>query len=55
MKRFVAALKARAPERFDVLESLPGEKAQVDYGQGAPTRTASGKVQHPILFVMTLK
>ncbi|WP_411280886.1 IS21 family transposase [Gemmatimonas sp.] len=55
VKRFVAALKARAPERFDVLEFLPGEEAQVDYGQGAPTRTASGKYQRPILFVMTLK
>ncbi len=55
VKRFVATLKARAPERFDVLEFLPGEEAQVDYGQGAPTRTASGKYQRPILFVMTLK
>lgn len=25
VKRFVAALKAREPERFDVLEALPGE------------------------------
>ena len=55
VKRFVATLKARAPERFDVLEFPPGEEAQVDYGQGAPTRTASGKYQRPILFVMTLK
>ena len=55
VKRFVATLKARAPERFDVLEFLPGEEAQVDYGLGAPTRTASGKYQRPILFVMTLK
>ena len=55
VKRFVATLKARAPERFDVLEFLPGEEAQVDYGRGAPTRTASGKYQRPILFVMTLK
>ena len=45
MKRFVARLKARAPERFDVLEFLPGEEAQVDYGQGAPTLTASGADQ----------
>lgn len=36
VKRFVAKLKARSPERFDVLEFLPGEEAQVDYGQGAP-------------------
>jgi hypothetical protein len=38
VKRFVAALKAREPERFDVLEALPGEECQVDFGQGAPTR-----------------
>lgn len=55
VKRFVAALKAREPERYDVLEFLPGEEAQVDYGQGAPTRTASGKYRRPYLFVMTLK
>jgi len=55
VKRFVGRLKARAPERFDVLEFLPGEEAQVDYGQGAPTRTASGKYKRPALFVMTLK
>ena len=55
VKRFVATLKARAPERYDVLEFLPGEEAQVDYGQGAPTRTASGKYKRPYLFVMTLK
>ena len=55
VKRFVATLKARAPERFDVLEFLPGEEAQVDYGQGAPTRITPGKYQRPYLFVMTLK
>ncbi|MHB0962296.1 MAG: IS21 family transposase [Gemmatimonadaceae bacterium] len=55
VKRFVRTLKARAPERFDVLEFLMGEEAQVDYGLGAPTRTASGKYTRPALFVMTLK
>jgi len=55
VKRFVGRLKAREPERFDVLEFLPGEEAQVDYGQGAPTRTATGKYARPALFVMTLK
>ena len=55
VKRFVRTLKARAPERFDVLEFLPGEEAQVDYGEGAPTRTASGRYKRPALFVMTLK
>ena len=55
VKRFVGRLKTRAPDRFDVLEFLPGEEAQVDYGAGAPTRTASGTYVRPALFVMTLK
>jgi transposase len=55
VKRFVAALKAREPERFDVLDALPGEEAQVDFGQGALTRLPNGKYRRPYLFVMTLK
>jgi transposase len=55
VKRFVGALKARAPERFDVLEALPGEEAQVDLGLGALTRRPNGKYRRPHLFVMTLK
>jgi transposase len=55
VKRFVAGLKLREPERFDVLEYLPGEEAQVDYGQGALTLYKSGKYRRPYLFVMTLK
>ena len=55
VKRFVRTLRAREPQRFDVLEFLPGEEAQVDYGQGALTRTANGKYRWPYLFVMTLK
>jgi transposase len=55
VKRFVRALKASEPERFDVLESLPGEEAQVDYGLGALTRLPNGKYRRPWLFVMTLK
>ncbi len=55
VKRFCRDLRAREPERFDVLEFLPGEEAQVDYGQGAPTLTAGGKYKRPYLFVMTLK
>jgi hypothetical protein len=47
VKRFVARLKARAPERFDVLEFLPGEEAQVDYGQGAPTLWKPGQYRGP--------
>jgi transposase len=55
VKRFVRALKAHEPERFDVLESLPGEEAQVDFGEGALTRYKTGKYRRPLLFVMTLK
>jgi transposase len=55
VKRFVHTLRAREPERFDVLEFLPAEEAQVDYGQGALTRCANGKYSRPYLFVMTLK
>jgi len=55
VKRFVAKLKAREPERFDVLEYLPGEECQVDYGQGAQTRWRPGEYRRPALFVMTLK
>ena len=63
VKRFVRTLKVREPERFDVLEYLPGEEAQVDFGQGALTLHVSGgatipcaqKYRRPCLFVMTLK
>jgi len=55
VKRFVAGLKVREPERFDVLEFLPGEESQVDYGQGALTLYKPGKYRRPYLFVMTLK
>jgi len=55
VKRFVRTLKAREPERFDVLESHPGEEAQVDFGQGAPTLYRNGKYRRPYLFCMTLK
>ena len=55
VKRFVARLRTRVPERFDVLEFLPGEESQVDYGQGAPTLYKPGQYRRPYLFVMTLK
>lgn len=55
VKRFVRTLKAREPERFDVLEYLPGDESQVDYGQGALTLQANGKYRRPYLFLMTLK
>ena len=55
VKRYVRGLRAREPERYDVLEHGPGEEAQVDYGQGALTRTVNGRCRRPYLFVMTLK
>jgi transposase len=55
VKRFVAKLRKREPERFDVLEFLPGEEAQVDWGQGALTEYTPGRFKRPYLFVMTLK
>jgi transposase len=55
VRRFVRTLRARNPVRFDVLDGLPGEEAQVDFGQGALTRYRTGKYRRPWLFVMTLK
>jgi hypothetical protein len=46
-KRFVRGLKVREPERFDVLESAVGEKAQVDFGKGALTLYRAGKYRRP--------
>jgi len=56
VKRFVGKTKWREPERFDRLDFLPGEEAQVDYGEGALTlNPKTGKLKRPRLFVMTLR
>jgi len=56
VKRFCRSLRQREPEQFDRLEFLPGEEAQVDYGEGAPTlHPTSGRYRKPRLFVMTLR
>jgi len=55
VKRFCRGLRRREPAQFDRLEFLPGEEAQVDYGEGALTLTASGRYRRPRLFVMTLR
>jgi len=55
VKRFCRTLRQREPAQFDRLEFLPGEEAQVDYGEGAPTRLPSGRYRRPRLFVMTLR
>ena len=48
-------MKTREPERFDVLDALPGEEAQVDFGLGRRRDCTNGKYRRPYLFVMTLK
>lgn len=55
VKRWVRRLKGKDPEQYDRLEYPPGEEAQVDYGEGAPTLTERGKYRKPRLFVMTMK
>jgi transposase len=55
VKRYVRGLKKKEPDQFDRLDFLPGEEAQVDYGEGARTLHSTGKYRKPRLFVMTLK
>lgn len=56
VKRFVRTLRRTDPEQFDRLEFLPGEEAQVDYGEGALTLDPrTGRYRRPRLFVMTLR
>ena len=56
VKRYVRCLRKMKPEQYDRLEFLPGEEAQVDYGQGAVTKhPETGKRRRPRLFVMTLR
>jgi transposase len=56
VKRFAAKLRVAEPEQFDRLEFLPGEEAQVDYGEGAPTLVpGTTRYRKPRLFVMTLR
>ena len=56
VKRFCRGLRRSEPEQFDRLEFSPAEEAQVDYGEGAPTRhPRTGKYRKPRLFVMTLR
>lgn len=56
VKRFAGGLRAREPEQFDRLEFAAAEEAQVDYGEGAPTRVlGTERYRKPRLFVMTLR
>lgn len=55
VKRFCRSLRQTEPAQFDRLEFLPGEEAQVDYGEGALTLAPNGRYRRPRLFVMTLR
>ncbi len=46
VKRFARALRHVDPEQFDRLELAAGEEAQVDYGEGAPTREPRTLCRH---------
>jgi transposase/rhodanese-related sulfurtransferase len=56
VKRFVRKLRAAAtPEARAVIQTAPGEEAQVDYGSGPMVRDPdSGKYRRTRLFVLTL-
>jgi len=55
VKRFVRSLVPKTSKVSCRFETLAGQEAQVDYGEGAPTLDVrSGKYRKPRLFVMTL-
>ena len=56
VKRFVRKLRgSQSPEACAVIETAPGEEAQVDYGTGPMVRDAhTGKYRRTRLFVLTL-
>jgi len=55
VKRYARRVRPSDPKVSCRFETAPGWEAQVDYGEGAPTRDArTGKYRKPRLFVMTL-
>jgi transposase len=56
VKRFLRGLRGQSsPEACAVIETAPGEEAQVDYGSGPLVRdSGSGKYRRTRLFVLTL-
>jgi transposase len=54
VRRFVARLLRKTPQPFRRMHSEPGEEAQVDFGSGAPVRTAEGKARRPWVFRIVL-
>ncbi len=53
VKRYVRKLKNKHPKLYARVETPPGEEAQVDFGQGAPT-LKNGRYMRPWLFSITL-
>ncbi|MEW5911375.1 MAG: IS21 family transposase [Thermodesulfobacteriota bacterium] len=55
VKRFVRRMRRSAPEVYARMEVMPGQEAQVDFGNGAPTlHPVSGRYRRPYFFKMTL-
>jgi transposase len=55
VRRFVGRLRRMTPEPAGIIETAPGEEAQVDYGEGLMVRDpVSGKYKRTRLFVLTL-
>jgi transposase len=53
VKRYVRKLKATTPKLYARMHTAPGEEAQVDFGQGAPTKK-NGRYLKPWLFKVVL-
>lgn len=53
VKRYVRKLKKQIPKVFARIHTKPGEEAQVDFGQGAPT-LKNGRYLRPWFFKMVL-
>ncbi len=54
VRRFVGRLKRKTPLPFRRMETEPAEEAQVDFGSGAPVRSADGKTRRPWIFRIVL-
>jgi transposase len=55
VRRFVGRLRVTTPEPAGIIETAPGEEAQVDYGEGPMVRDpVRGKYKRTRLFVLTL-
>ncbi len=52
VSRYVRHLKSKGELPFRVLHSLPGEEAQIDFGQGAWVIDENGKRRDLIYFVL---